>query len=117
MVIYRATGIINFAQGGALLLGGYITYNVSTSWGWNYFLGIVFSVLVCAGFSVLLQRAMLQRVFREVIGISAGLLGWATLYYNGTTHLVGLVGGVVIGLLALFVTARIEARVGRKGPV
>ena len=32
VVIYRATGIINFAQGGALLLGGYITYNVSTSW-------------------------------------------------------------------------------------
>ncbi|MCY3849652.1 MAG: branched-chain amino acid ABC transporter permease [Acidimicrobiaceae bacterium] len=116
VVIYRATGIINFAQGGALLLGAYITYNVSTSWGWNYHVGIVLSVLVCAGFNVLLQRAMLQRVFREVVGISAGLLGWATLFYNGTTHLVGLSGGVAIGLLGWFATARIEARYGDKGP-
>ncbi len=116
VVIYRATGIINFAQGGALLLGGYITYNVSTSWGWNYFLAIAFSVVVCAGFSVLLQRAMLQRVFREVVGIFVGLLGWATLFYNGTTHPVGLAGGAVIGVLAYWAVARIEARIGDRGP-
>lgn len=116
VVIYRATGIINFAQGGALLLGGYLTYNVSTSWGWNYFLGIAFSVVVCAGFSVLLQRAMLQRVFREVVGISAGLGGWATLFYNGTTHLVGLMGGVALGAVVFWAVARVEARVGDRGP-
>lgn len=116
VVIYRATGIINFAQGGVLLLGAYLSYNVSTSWGWNYFLGIVLAVVACAGFSVLLQRAMLQRVLRETAGISVGLLGWAALHYNGTSHLVGLLGGVVLGAAAFWAVARIEARIGDRGP-
>lgn len=116
VVIYRATGIINFAQGGMLLLGGYVTYNVSTSWGLNYYFGVGVSVLVCAGFSVLLQRAMLQRVFCETVGVCAGLLGWGVLVYIGASHAVGLPVGAAIGLLALLGTARLESRYGDRGP-
>lgn len=116
VVIYRATGIINFAQGGVLLLGAYVTYNVSTTWGWNYYVGVVLAVLVCAAFNIGLQRAMLQRAFREVVGVLTALLSWAILFYNGTSHLVGLLGGVAAGLLAWYTTARLEARYGDKGP-
>ncbi|MCQ3812946.1 MAG: branched-chain amino acid ABC transporter permease [Acidimicrobiia bacterium] len=116
VVIYRATGIINFAQGGALLLGAYLTFNVSTTWGLNYYLGVILSVLLCAGFSVLLQRTMLQRIFRESVGIFLGLLAWAILVFNGTSHLVGLIGGAVICVLAWWATARVEARFGDRGP-
>lgn len=116
VVIYRATGIINFAQGGALLLGAYITYNVSTTWGWNFYVAIVIAAAVVAGFSVLLQRAMLQRIFRETVGICAGLLMWASLVYAGTSHAVGVIGGIVGGALAWWATTQLERRVGARGP-
>ena len=116
VVIYRATGIINFAQGGALLLGAYVTYNVSTSWGWNYYLGVFCAILVCATFSVLLQRAMLAKVFREVVGTVFALLAWAVAVYIGLNHLVGLLVGLLGGLVAWWLSARIERRLGPKGP-
>ncbi|GJM38191.1 MAG: branched-chain amino acid ABC transporter permease [Acidimicrobiales bacterium] len=116
VVIYRATGIINFAQGGALILGAYMTYNVSNTWGWNFYLAIVVSAVVVAIFSILLQRAMLQRIFRETIGVIGGLLLWAASVYNGASHAVGVVVGVVAGLVIWQLAARIEARVGARGP-
>lgn len=116
VVIYRATGIINFAQGGALILGAYMTYNVSNTWGWNYYVAIVVSALVVATFSILLQRAMLQRIFRETLGVAGGLLLWAAMVYNGASHAVGVTVGIVGGVVIWWVALRVEARIGARGP-
>ena len=32
VVIYKATGVINFAQGGLVMLGAYLTYNARNTW-------------------------------------------------------------------------------------
>lgn len=116
VVIYRATGIINFAQGGALLLGAYMTYNVANTWGWNFYLAILVSAVVVAVFSVLLQRAMLQRVFREVAGVCVGLIVWASVVYNGGSHPVGVLVGLVVGLVVWQVVGLLERRFGSSGP-
>jgi branched-chain amino acid transport system permease protein len=116
VVVYRATGIINFAQGGALILGAYMTYNVSNTWGWNFYLAVFISAVVVATFSVLLQRVMIQRIFRETTGVLLGLLVWASFVYNGSSHLVGVLIGVVGGVGAWWVAARVEARIGARGP-
>lgn len=116
VVIYRATGIINFAQGGALILGAYMTYNVSNTWNWNFYVAIVISAAVVGGFSILLQRVMLQRVFRETLGVVGGLLMWAAMVYNGSSHPVGVAVGIGSGLVIWQLTARVEARVGARGP-
>ena len=62
VVIYRATGIINFAQGGLVLVGAFMTYNVSQTWGWNFYLALFVSMLVTAAIGVLMQRLLLQWV-------------------------------------------------------
>ena len=116
VVIYRASGIINFAQGGALILGAYMTYNVSNTWGWNFYLAIVVSCVVVATLSILLQRVMVQRVFREVTGVLVGLLVWASVVYNGASHPFGVLVGIAVGVGAWRLAARIEARVGARGP-
>ena len=116
VVIYRATGIINFAQGAGVLLGAYLTYNASNTWGWNFYLAILFSVVCVAIFSILLQRVLLQSIYREVGGVCVGLIAWASFVYNDTSHLVGVVGGVIIGIAVYKVIEAIEKALGSKGP-
>ena len=116
VVIYRATGIINFAQGGALLLGAYMTYNGANTWGLDFYLSVLISAVVVAIFSILLQRAMLQRIFREVGGICIGLIVWASMVYNGSSHPVGLAAGLVVGVAVWQAIAWLERRYGAKGP-
>ena len=116
VVVFRATGIINLAQGASLLLGAYLVFNATDTWGWNYYLALTFSIVVTAAFSVLLQRAMLQRVYREVLGIALGLVAWAALFYNGLSHAPALAGGVVVGVATWRGTAVIERRWGPRGP-
>ena len=76
VVIYRATGIINFAQGGFLLIGAFLTYNFSQTWGWNFYLSLLLSMIVTSIVAVLVQLLLLHRSLKE---ISAGifcLISW-----------------------------------------
>ena len=36
VVVYKATGIINFAQGEFLLIGAYLIHQFQTVWGWPW---------------------------------------------------------------------------------
>src|SRR5690606_25026007 len=40
-IIFKATGVINFAQGGFVLIGAYFTYNVTQTWGQNFYVALV----------------------------------------------------------------------------
>ena len=112
VVIYRATGIINFAQGGFVLVGAYLTFNVSQTWGWNFYLSIAVSMILTAGLGVLVQRFLLQRVLRELVGVLATLLSWAVLAYNGWSHVAGFLTGLVVGLAAYALTRGVEKKYG-----
>ena len=116
VVIYRATGIINFAQGGALLLGAYLTYNGVVTWNLNFWVALAISIVATAAFNVLLAQVLLQRQFRYAFGVAAGLFAWSAFKYNGWSTLTGLVGGLVIGAIVFAIVNAIEARWGAKGP-
>ncbi|HEX2040450.1 MAG TPA: branched-chain amino acid ABC transporter permease [Acidimicrobiales bacterium] len=78
VVIYKATGVINFAQGGLVLLGAYLTYNYHQTWDVPFFLSIPLAMLTCAGVGALVERFVLrwlvgQPVF-AVIMVTIGLL-------------------------------------------
>jgi len=62
VVIYRATGIINFAQGGFVLLGAYLTYSFVDTWGLPFYLGVALAMVVAAAVGVLLERLVLRRM-------------------------------------------------------
>jgi branched-chain amino acid transport system permease protein len=78
VVIYKATGVINFAQGGLVVLGAYLTYNARQTWGVPFFVAIVLAMLTCAALGALIERFVLrwlvgQPVF-AVIMVTIGLL-------------------------------------------
>ncbi len=78
VVIYRATGVINFAQGGFVLLGAYLTYNFNVTWDLPFGVAVILAVLggalVGALVEVLVLRRMVGQPVFAVIMITIGLL-------------------------------------------
>ena len=77
VIIYKATGIINFAQGALALVGAYLTYNASVTWGLPFPLAALVAVVACAALGLLIERLILSRMVGQpvfaVIMITIGL--------------------------------------------
>lgn len=110
VVIFRATGIINFAQGGLVLLGAYLTYNAHATWGLNFYLSILISMVLVAAVGVLIQRSILQLTFRETGGVAAGLLAWAVAQYAAIETWPAFGIGIVVGVAAWALLWLLERR-------
>src|SRR5688500_2926263 len=78
VIIYRATGVINFAQGGLVALGAYLTYAFANSGNLPFALAVVLAVACASAFGAGLERVVLRRMVGEpvfaVIMITIGLL-------------------------------------------
>lgn len=78
VVIFKATGVINFAQGGFVLIGAYMVYNASHTWEVPFYLSIVVAMAVGALLGALIERLILRRMVGQpvfsVIMITIGLL-------------------------------------------
>ena len=78
VVIYKATGAINFAQGAFVVLGAYLTYNANETWGLPFPVAVLVAVLIGALIGVALERLVLSRVVGRpafaVIMITVGIL-------------------------------------------
>jgi branched-chain amino acid transport system permease protein len=78
VVIYKATGVINFAQGGLVLLGAYLAYNGHRTWGLPFWLSIVIAMVLCALVGAAFERLVLRRMVGQpvfaVIMLTIGLL-------------------------------------------
>src|SRR5437588_3281155 len=78
VVIYKATGVINFAQGGLVLLGAYLTYNAHHTWHVPFALAVPTAMMLCALFGVAVERLVLRRMVGQpvfaVIMVTVGLL-------------------------------------------
>ena len=77
VIIYKATGIINFAQGALALVGAYLTYNASQTWGLPFFVSVILAVVACGALGLLIERLILSRMVGQpvfaVIMITIGL--------------------------------------------
>jgi branched-chain amino acid transport system permease protein len=78
VVIYKSTGVINFAQGGLLLLGTYLTYNAQRTWGLPFWPAVALAALLTALVGVLVERTVLRRMIGQpvfaVVMVTLGLL-------------------------------------------
>lgn len=78
VVIYKATGVINFAQGSFVALGAYFTYNVHVTWGLPFAPAVIVAMLASALVGLAVERIVLRRVVGQpvfaVIMITVGLL-------------------------------------------
>lgn len=78
VIIYRATGVINFAQGALVALGAYVTYAFANSAGLPFVLSVLLAVFCAAAFGAAVERTVLRKMVGEpvfaVIMITIGLL-------------------------------------------
>ncbi|MPY91704.1 MAG: hypothetical protein GEV08_01175 [Acidimicrobiia bacterium] len=95
VVIFRTTGVLNFANGQFLAFGAYVAYNVTNTWDLPFLLGILAAVIVVAALGVLSYTALLrpiagQPAFAQIImtfGLAIVLTGvipiiWGTIPLN-----------------------------------
>ncbi len=77
VIIYKATEVINFAQGALLLLGGYVVASGMLNFGLHWSLALVFGVLVAVVLGVGVERTILRPMVGEsaisVIMVTVGL--------------------------------------------
>ena len=59
-VIYNASGIVNFAQGAFVMLGGIVTYTAMNSWGLPLPLAAVTAIILVAGAGVVIERLVVR---------------------------------------------------------
>jgi branched-chain amino acid transport system permease protein len=78
VVIYRATGVINFAQAGMVVLGAFLVYNATSTWNLPFWLAVIVSMGIGAVIGIVLERFILRRMIGQpvyaVILVTVGLL-------------------------------------------
>src|ERR1700757_2059190 len=62
VLIYKATEMVNFAQGDIMMLGGFIAFSAVAHWGLNYWIGGLIAIAITAIFGYMLDFVILRRV-------------------------------------------------------
>jgi branched-chain amino acid transport system permease protein len=126
VLIYKATEMVNFAQGDVMMLGGFFAFALIAHWGLPYWIGALLAIALTAAFGYALDALLLRRVigqpqfavvmltlglgfiFRAVAGITWGYdsVGFNTPFTNRTVNLGGLVIGqdnvsIIVGTVLL----------------
>ena len=77
VLIYRATELVNFAQGDLLMLGAFTCYMLVVWYGIRYWPAFALSILIVGLFGALLDRIVLRRVLGQpqftVVMLTIGL--------------------------------------------
>ena len=90
VLIYKATGILNFAQGDLMMVGGFLALTAIGIWGLPYWIGFLFAVIVTAALGYLLDVG----VFRRAMGQPEFTLIMLTL---GLGYVLRTLAGIVPG--------------------
>jgi len=61
-VIYNASGVINFAQGAFVMMGGLTTYALYTIFGWPLVLAALTTVVLAAGLGYVMEFTVIRRL-------------------------------------------------------
>lgn len=60
VIIFRATGVLNFAQPGLLILGTFFTAVLTTNLGWPFWLSVLAGMVIVAAVSVTAERVAIR---------------------------------------------------------
>jgi branched-chain amino acid transport system permease protein len=77
VVIYKATDVINFAQGALVLLGAYFCFTFNVQWGWPFYPSVLAAMAAAGVVGLGVERLVLRRMIGQpiyaVIMITIGL--------------------------------------------
>ena len=93
VILYRASGILNFAQGAFAMVGGYLYYDLRVEWSWPLAAAIIVSSASIAALSFLFYWIIIRKLIHSsaltrvvaTLGIFIVLQAAATLHYQDTT--------------------------------
>jgi branched-chain amino acid transport system permease protein len=96
-IVFKATGVINFAQAAMVLIGGYLTFNFGQTWGLNFYLALLLAMACGAVLGLAIEALVLRRLVGEspatVIMVTIGLLfvldNLATAVWGPSNHNLG----------------------------
>ena len=126
VLIYKATEMVNFAQGDVMMLGGFVAFTLIAQFHLPYWVGGLLAILITAAFGYALDALVIRRVigqpqfavvmltlglgfiFRAVAGISWGYdsVGFNTPFTNKRVDINGLILGednlsIIVGTVLL----------------
>ena len=62
VLIYKATEVVNFAQGELMMLGAFVSFTFITSLGLNYWLGFALCIVCTAALGMLMERLVVRPI-------------------------------------------------------
>lgn len=65
VLIYKATEMVNFAQGDLMMVGAFVGYGFVVLWGWPFVLGVCATIVVMAIMGVVLERLVVRPMIGE----------------------------------------------------
>ncbi len=78
VIVFKATGVINFAHASFVLLGGYFTFNFSQTWDVPFYLALAMAMAAGALLGVVVELLILRRMVGEapftIVMVTIGLL-------------------------------------------
>ena len=99
VVIFKATGVVNFAQGSFLLAGAYLTFTATVRWGVPFPLSVVAAAAGAVALALLAERAVVRplassgsppvTVLLATLGVAIVLDQVATLLWGFRPHHIG----------------------------
>ena len=108
VLIYKATEVVNFAQGDLMMLGGFFAFTFITQFGMNYWVGLPATVLAMAAFGALVERV----VVRPILGYPQFSIVMVTI---GLGFLLRSVAGMIWGTDDLQIETPFSAGIARFG--
>lgn len=78
VIIYKASGAFNFAQGAFVTLGAYLVYQFGTDWGMPFWPALILVMVIMAAVGMLLERVVIRPMIGKptftIVLITLGLL-------------------------------------------
>lgn len=62
VIVLKSSGVLNLYQGGFLLLGAYLTYQLHAKWNWNFVLAVIAVAVAVAALGVALEFVVIRRL-------------------------------------------------------
>jgi branched-chain amino acid transport system permease protein len=91
VLIYKGTGVINFAMGEFMMLGAYFFYTANVMWGMPMVVALLLSLAAVAACAALIERTILRplsgqpviSVLMATIGLASALAGGVDVVWGG----------------------------------
>lgn len=88
VLIYKGTGVINFAMGEFMMLGAYFFYTANVLWGLPMWLALALTLAAVAAVAALIERALLRPLSGQpVISVLMATIGLASALHGGVEAL------------------------------